>query len=157
MKRKVLIIALIIVLLAGFVYFVPVPIPVNKTLDGILWQEEEGPLQTQKRTVEVKGTYYLYLFKNDHFSGKISISGKEFLYTVSSRSKMMDMSISEEGVAYPSFNWYDPGMNQGRHESLGLLYIDGIMEKLYFEMDEGYLAVPAANRDEAIQIVERIK
>ena len=120
MKRRILIIAFIIILLLGIVYYAPVPIPVNKTLDGILWQEEEGPLQNQKRTVEVKGTYYLYLFKDDSFSGKISISGKEFLYTVSPGSKMTDMSISEEGVACPSFSWYDPGMNQGRHESLGV-------------------------------------
>lgn len=141
MRKKIII--LIIVVLA--VCVLPLPIPVIKTLEGYVFDvgEEE---KARKATVEMRGIYWLSLFRDDVYSGNIEITGgnvEEFEITQDPDVKMRDLTLWDDWVGIVTYendfegNYSNlPGADVMGWRNLGGIYTKGMMSSLTILMAE---------------------
>ena len=149
--RKRLIIAAVIV---GLVYLVPIPIPVNKTMKGYVFDVGEEA-QGKKAAVELKGIYWLYLLRDDAYSGDMEITGggfTEFDLTRRSKSKLQKIRFSYDGGGYVEYSNPDIYPGFGTH-SLGFMEVRGCMGRIRLHLptekdkSQKYLVAPVQDRE----------
>ena len=166
MRKKIII--LIIVVLA--VCVLPLPIPVIKTLEGYVFDvgEEE---EARKATVEIRGIYWLSLFRDDVYSGNIEITGgnvEEFEITQDPDVKMRDLTLWDDWVGIVTYendfegNYSNlPGSDVMGWRNLGGIYTKGMMSSLMMLMaeplEEGrerLLVAPVAEAEDIPQFLD---
>ena len=158
MKKKVVI--LLMILLA--IYFVPIPIPVNKTLEGFTYREGEEQAAGQV-TVDLHGIYWLYLLQDDAYNGDMEISGGGFTelgMTRQTNSKLETIRFSYDGGGFVSYSNPDIYPGYGTHY-LGFLDVSGCMDRIRLSLpvEEGdsprYLVAPLTESGEIKEFVSQ--
>lgn len=151
MKKKAVIVLVILLV----IYFVPIPIPVNKTLEGFTYREGEEQAAGQA-TVDLHGIYWLYLLQDDAYSGDMEISGggfTEFGLTRRTNSELETIRFSYDGGGFVNYSNPDIYPGYGTH-SLGFLNVSGCMDRIRLSLpvEEGdsprYLVAPLTESSE---------
>lgn len=153
-KRRVRMITLcvVLVLCAGFL---PLPRAMNRTVSAVRWQPCTE--EYEQITVDIRGTYFDFLFRTDYFSGDIAIEG---IPQSQKPGRLSRVYINID--SYPLY-WEDddallhtggfiismPGM---RRFMIGLNNDDGS-----WDSNSGVnITVPATTREEAVSIANDV-
>lgn len=144
MKNKVA----IVVVLAVLICLIPFPIRINRTLNGIYW-ENTGDQLFEYCTVTMQGWYYRYLVKRDVFKGDISFSMTDETYTYYAPRLSLSRDPMHKGKT-GSAAVYDATLNQ--MISLGDITIFGNCKEILIQSGEWNICSPAETFEEAVKL-----
>lgn len=145
-KRTFLVFAVLIFFL---LMTVPMPIRVNRTLNGICWETNDGT--AEECTITVEGWYYRYLLKENIFKGDIRFSsaGGTVSYHAPNAALYRSPMYGDRGG---EITVYDPARNQMR--SLGYIAVSGNFQKIsiYSHSEQWHFSAPAGDYSEAVEL-----
>ncbi|MBQ7064397.1 MAG: hypothetical protein IJM90_05880 [Firmicutes bacterium] len=162
-KNKLLIIIVLLCVIALFLLFGRIPIPVSRISEGIQFTEDG---RVSQATLTVKGIVWHHLISgigDDRFTGSMSLTvdQKDILpeeYAKSSFNKQFFGPLTKYKSYYHSmvgFDWYD----EGRNKMMNLMYYFSAsapsLSRIVFRMDPQTVTVfPAANVEEARAVLD---
>ena len=160
-KRKRIIIPVIIIILIGTAISVlPWWRDIDITLLGIQFRTGDAEY-TEEKTINIKGRYWRYLFRNDRFEGRIEVEGYDF--TFDKRMWPVTLSFENSCGGRSSFLLYT-GYADGS-------FLDGAAWRIYSNPDFSkvlimpygsgnedtvFISAPANDREQAIDIIAKL-
>ena len=157
-KRIIILTPIILIIIIGVsISVLPWCRDIDITLSGIQFKTGDAEY-TEEKTINIRGRYWRYLFKNDRFEGRIEVEGYDF--TFDERMWPVKLSFDNSRDGRSSFLSYD-GTANGR-------FLDGVTWLIFSEPDFSeiliipyggggedtiFISAPANNRAEAIDII----
>jgi hypothetical protein len=149
-KKRIIRLAILFAILAILIYALPLQINIDKTISGLQWIDGDNSyLETVD--IKIKGTYKMYLIKNNIFKGYITLSNNN--ETRVKNSRMFDLELYKSR-SNSGFLAYSSKGNSG-HIVVGWISVKGVFDKLSIRLDEtdnGYISAPATDRKAALDI-----